>query len=45
MTDATLLAVENLRAGYGETQANGIVKDDELRILECWLADLSALGG
>jgi len=36
---------ENLRTAYGVLQTNGIVKDDELRILDCWLNDLSALGG
>ena len=41
---ASRTVAENLRTAYGVLQTNGIVKDDELRILDCWLNDLRALG-
>ena len=42
---ASRSVAENLRIAYGVLKENGIVKDDELRILDCWLNDLGAALG
>jgi len=34
----------NLRLAYAALRASNIVKDEELKILDCWLSDMSALG-